>query len=52
VVSGEPVLEALFDAGALGGEGDRVAAMGDQRVDIGLRGGDPLRVVVQLRSAR
>ena len=67
VVSRESVLDPLFDPGAIRGERNRVTVMGDQCVDIGLRGsyafGDPEpivrlllvaapRIVDRTRSAR
>ena len=42
MVSGESVLDALLHPGAVRGEGNRVAVVADQCVDIGLRGGDAL----------
>lgn len=50
VICGEAGLEAHLDAGAVGGEGHRVAVMAHQRVNIGLRGRDPLVVSPEGRT--
>jgi hypothetical protein len=44
MISRESVLDTLLYPGAIGRERDRGAVMAHQCVDIGLRGGDPLRL--------